>query len=80
MTTEHNIAEVREYVPEFAARYSLSEELLHDALTLLPIDVYGENTYIRERPAAQRNLEMERERSQRDIVLVARRDSSRPRH
>ena len=40
VTTEHNVAEVRQYLPEFAARYELPEELLQETLGLLPTTVY----------------------------------------
>ena len=39
VTTEHNIAEVMEYVPEFAARYELPESLVLEIIALLPVRV-----------------------------------------
>jgi predicted nucleic acid-binding protein len=45
VTTEENIAEVRQYLPEFAARYELPEESLLEALELLPIQVVGKSEY-----------------------------------
>lgn len=45
VTTDENVAEVREYVPEFAARYGLPEEALLDTLASLPIAVYSKRDY-----------------------------------
>lgn len=45
VTTDENVAEVLEYVPEFAARYGISEETLLDTLALLPIEVYSKRDY-----------------------------------
>ncbi|HEX9459479.1 MAG TPA: PIN domain-containing protein [Thermoanaerobaculia bacterium] len=45
VTTDENVAEVLEYVPEFAARYGLPKETLLDALELLPIVVYSKRDY-----------------------------------
>ena len=45
VTTEHNVAEVKEYLPEFAARYDIADELLFEVLELLPITVFGEDQY-----------------------------------
>ncbi|HXA20135.1 MAG TPA: PIN domain-containing protein [Thermoanaerobaculia bacterium] len=45
VTTDENVAEVLEYVLEFAARYRLPEETLLDALALLPIMVYSKRDY-----------------------------------
>lgn len=68
VTTEQNIAEVREYVPEFAARYHLPEEVLLDVLELLPVTVYSEHEYAEEVAAASR-LVGERDRD--DVALAA---------
>lgn len=68
VTTEANIEEVKEYVPEFAARYDLPEELLLDTLALLPVTVYGEIEY-REELAAARQLLAERDED--DVALAA---------
>ncbi len=46
VTTEVAIAEVHEYVPEFAARYRIGVELLHEAVELLPLTRFGESEYI----------------------------------
>ena len=53
VTTEHNIAEVREYLPHFAQRYDLPETLLLDVLDLLPVTVYPEREYVEEIAAAR---------------------------
>ncbi|MBV9188181.1 MAG: PIN domain nuclease [Acidobacteria bacterium] len=45
VTTEDNAAEVREYLPEFAKRYGVSEESLLEAFELLPIEVFGKHRY-----------------------------------
>jgi predicted nucleic acid-binding protein len=45
VTTDENVSEVLEYVPEFAARYGLPEETLVDTLALLPIEVYSKRDY-----------------------------------
>jgi predicted nucleic acid-binding protein len=68
VTTEANIAEVKEYVPEFAARYGLPEELLLETLELLPVAVYGEPEYRDQLPAARKLLA---ERDEDDVALAA---------
>jgi predicted nucleic acid-binding protein len=68
VTTEHNIAEVREYVPEFAVRYDLPEEILVEVLELLPIVVYAEREYIDQIVAARRLLAT---RDEDDVALAA---------
>ena len=68
VTTEANIAEVREYVPEFAARYDLPEELLLEVLALLPVTVYAEHEYASELAAARRLLS---QRDEDDVALAA---------
>ena len=45
VTTDENVSEVLEYVPEFAARYGLPEETLVETLALLPIEVYSKRDY-----------------------------------
>lgn len=52
VTTEANVAEVREYVPEFAARYDLPEELLLETLELMPLTIIAEAEYADQLPAA----------------------------
>ena len=45
VTTDMNIEEVLEYVPEFAAKYGVAEELLLDVFGLLPIEIYSKHQY-----------------------------------
>ncbi|HEV7242279.1 MAG TPA: PIN domain-containing protein [Thermoanaerobaculia bacterium] len=68
VTTEHNVAEIREYIPEFAARYGLPEELLFEILGLLPITVYAEHEYAATLPAAR---DLVAKRDEDDVALAA---------
>ena len=68
VTTSQNIAEVREYLPEFAARYDLPVELLLEVLELLPITVYAEHEYAGEITAA---LHLLGNRDPDDVALAA---------
>lgn len=68
VTTEYNIAEVREYVPEFAARYQMPEESLIEVLELLPITIYAEHEYADRLGAARRLLAS---RDEDDVALAA---------
>lgn len=52
VTTERNLAEVAEYVPEFATRYGLAEDIVFQTLAVLPITVFTEHQYESELPAA----------------------------
>jgi predicted nucleic acid-binding protein len=70
VTTEHNLAEVREYIPEFAARYDLPVELLLETLALLPITVYMEHEYGATLPAA-RDLVAKRDEDDVDLAALA---------
>ncbi len=45
VTTEHNIAEVEEYIPQFATRYGITVELLIEVLEVLPVIVVPEAEY-----------------------------------
>jgi predicted nucleic acid-binding protein len=45
VTTQDNVAEVMEYLPEFAAKYELSEESLLEVLDLLAIQVFGKRQH-----------------------------------
>jgi predicted nucleic acid-binding protein len=45
VTTDANASEVREALPEFAARYGLSEEMLIEAFEALPIEIYSQPQY-----------------------------------
>lgn len=68
VTTDENIAEVLEYIPEFAARYGLSEETLVDVLALLPIEVYSKRDYSTHLFAAR---ELIADRDPDDVPLAA---------
>ena len=68
VTTEHNLAEVMEYLPMFAKRYALAEDLLLQALALLPIEVFSEHEYAGELLAATKLLAT---RDKDDIALAA---------
>src|SRR5436190_11180111 len=68
VTTEQNIAEVMEYLPVFAKRYGLAEDLLFQMLALLPIEVFSEREYFGELSAASRLLA---NRDEDDIALAA---------
>ena len=56
VTTEANIAEVEEYLPEFAERYGLDPESLREALEILPVERYSESTYASHLAEARRYL------------------------
>ena len=45
VTTEFNIAEVREYLGAIAEQYSMSEEVLESQLRLLPLKIYPRHFY-----------------------------------
>jgi len=68
VTTEHNISEVVKYLPVFAKRYVLAEDLLLQSLALLPIEVHSERSYSSELSAAKRLLAS---RDPDDIALAA---------
>ena len=68
VTTEHNIAEVKEYAPVFAERYDLPLELLLETLELLPVHIYAELEYAENLPAARRLLAG---RDEDDVALAA---------
>jgi predicted nucleic acid-binding protein len=68
VTTEANLAEVKEYIPEFAARYDIPEEILLETLALLPVAVYGEREYS-QKLAAARDLIAQRDED--DVPLAA---------
>ena len=68
VTTEQNVSEVKEYVPHFAARYGLPEDLLLDVLELLPITIYAEHEYAAELRTARRLLS---DRDEDDVALAA---------
>ena len=68
VTTEHNIAEVQEYLPQFAERYDLPVELLVEVLELLPVTIYREDEYAEEIVVARRLLA---NRNEDDVALAA---------
>jgi predicted nucleic acid-binding protein len=68
VTTDENAAEVREYLPEFAVRYDLPEELLLDVFELLPIEIYSVNQYSSHLGAARELLLV---RDPDDVPLAA---------
>jgi predicted nucleic acid-binding protein len=68
VTTEHNIAEVEEYIPKFAARYGVPEELLIQVLEVLPVLVVPASEYAGELPAAE---EFIAHRDKDDVELAA---------
>lgn len=68
VTTETNISEVEEYIPEFAARYGIDEELMLQVLEILPIERYSERDYITHIGEASRYL---RDRDPDDVALAA---------
>ena len=68
VTTEATIAEVEEYIPEFAGRYGLEIEQLHEALGLLVIERYSESDYGSHLDEARRHLAR---RDPDDIALAA---------
>ena len=56
VTTEVTIAEVEEYLPEFAERYGLDLNDLMAALTVLPVRRYSETEYIAHLDEARKYL------------------------
>jgi predicted nucleic acid-binding protein len=68
VTTEFNEAEVDEYLPYFAQRYALPEDILSDALALLPVRIYSAREYASHLSAAQRLLSG---RDEDDVALAA---------
>jgi len=68
VTTEQNIAEVREYAPLFAERYGLPLDVLLETLELLPVYIYAEREYAQNLPAARHLLAG---RDEDDVALAA---------
>ena len=68
VTTDVNVAEIVRYVPEFAARYGIAEELLLDVLELLPIEIYSKRQYAAQLFAARSLLAA---RDPDDVPLAA---------
>lgn len=70
VTTEHNISEIVEYLPVFAKRYALPEDLLLQSLALLPVEVHSERSYSSEIPRA-RTLLADRDPDDIDLAALA---------
>jgi predicted nucleic acid-binding protein len=68
VTTDVNRAEVEEYLPEFAERYGLAEDLLHETLLLLPIEWYDADEYGSHVDQARRFIG---DRDEDDVPLAA---------
>lgn len=68
VTTEETIAEVEEYLPEFAARYGLDIDMMRETLGVLPIERYSESDYISHLAEARRYLA---KRDPDDVALAA---------
>lgn len=56
VTTERNVEEVEEYIPYFATRYSLPDDLLVETLAALPVRVYASTEYQSQLAAASELL------------------------
>ncbi|SRR5581483_3009844 len=68
VTTEVSIAEVEEYMPEFAERYKLDLDTMYGALGMLPLVRYIESDYISHIKKARRYLA---HRDADDVALAA---------
>ena len=68
VTTDENVAEVLEYVPEFATRYGIPEETLLDTLALLTFEVYPKRDYATHISAARALMA---DRDPDDVPLAA---------
>jgi predicted nucleic acid-binding protein len=68
VTTESVIAEVHEYVPEFAERYGFDVDVLHEAVELLPVERYSEADYLTHVREAKKYLDR---RDPDDVHLAA---------
>lgn len=68
VTTEANLDEIREYIPLFARRYTLPEDLLLNTLAILPIVVCAEHQYAAGLPRARQLLA---DRDPDDVALAA---------
>ncbi len=58
VTTEVTIAEVEEYLPEFADRYCVDLDTLLNALAVLPVRRYSESDYISHISEARKYLQL----------------------
>jgi hypothetical protein len=56
VTTDWNVAEVEEYLPTFAKRYGIPDELLVETFALLPVRRYRRSQYSSHLAAARRFL------------------------
>jgi predicted nucleic acid-binding protein len=45
VTTDENVVEVREKIPQFGERYGVAEEKLFETLALLPVEIYVRRQY-----------------------------------
>ncbi|MGA7615387.1 MAG: PIN domain-containing protein [Thermoanaerobaculia bacterium] len=68
VTTDSVIAEIEEYIPEFAARYGLDVEQMREELENLPVERYGERDYSSRLEEAERYLA---HRDPDDVALAA---------
>jgi predicted nucleic acid-binding protein len=68
VTTDANASEVQEYLPEFARRYGIAEDILLDVFQLLPIEIYSKRDYSTHLLAARALLG---ERDPDDVPLAA---------
>jgi predicted nucleic acid-binding protein len=56
VTAERNMIEIEAHLPDFAERYDLSPEALHEAVAALPVEVHAEADYASHLPEARRLL------------------------
>jgi predicted nucleic acid-binding protein len=70
ITTEKTLLEVREYMPEMAARYGLPPELLEAQLGLLALRVAREDAYARKLKEAHRRIG-KRDPDDADLLALA---------
>jgi predicted nucleic acid-binding protein len=68
VTTEATLAEVKEYLPEFAERYSLDLDTLLAALAVLPAQCFSESDYVSHLGEARKYLD---KRDPDDVHLAA---------
>ena len=68
VTTDFNIAEVEEYMPEFGERYGIEMDRLYAAVETLPVVRYGESEYMSHLKKARRYLD---HRDPDDVHLAA---------
>jgi len=56
VTTEATLAEVEEYLPEFADRYGIQPDVLRDVMMLLPVRRYSESDYVSHMREARKRM------------------------